>query len=296
MGTVVLELHLPCSVTDQPKPFEIMVVTDVVHGYVPLLISKKALVSMKGRIDFVRSLLQIEHWANIRLINLPSGHIALPAQPSRPEDVARAPLAKVGTLNGKAYVAHEEWGLTPISDEELKKVHLRLSRCSEFTLRNLLKAGHSVLDPEQITRIMRSCTRKGAVGRAKPPKVSGRMGKFNGGIMGIDLVYPFVGVREGATGRNYAALLIVDCLSRFALCSLIEDVRAATLINIPIDDWIRPLGKPRMIIMDHGPPGMFGGEWGDFPHTYAVKLAHAPQGEPYRNGLHERVVRSLKTA
>ena len=47
--------------------------------------------------------------------------------------------------------------------------------------------------------------------------------------------------------------------------------------------------------MDHLSPGMFGGEWGDFSHTYAIQLVHAPQGAPYQNGLCERVVRSLNT-
>ena len=74
------------------------------------------------------------------------------------------------------------------------------------------------------------------------------------------------------------------------------DVRSATLINTLVNDWIRPLGKPRRIILDHGSPGMYGGEWGDFPNTYAIQLVHATPGAPYQDGLFERVVRSMETA
>ena len=213
----------------------------------------------------------------------------------RKEENDSLPLEET-TLSEKIYPAHGDWGLPPIADAELGKVHLRVSHCSECTLRNLLKAGRRVLNPSEITRFLRSCVCKGVVGRVTRPKESGWMGKFNGEILGIDVVYPFVGVRQGVTGKNYVASLIVDCLPRFAMCSLIADAPSVTLINILVNDWIRALGKPRRPIMDHGPPGMFGGEWGDFPHTYAIQLVHAPQGAPYQNGLCERVDRSLKKA
>ena len=92
------------------------------------------------------------------------------------------------------------------------------------------------------------------------------------------------------------ALLIVDCLTRFSICSLVPDAKAITLISTILNDWVRPLGKPRRIIMGNGSPRTFGTEWAEFSHAYAIQLVHAPKAAPYQNGLAERVVRSLKEA
>lgn len=84
-------------------------------------------------------------------------------------------------------------------------------------------------------------------------------------------------------------------MARFAICSLIVDCKAVTLINILVNDWIRQLGKPRRIIMDNGSPGMFGTDWNDFSRSYAIQLVHAPRQTPYQNCLAERAVQSLKS-
>ena len=52
MGAVMLEMHLPCSVTNQPQPTNIKIATDVAHGDVPLLVSKKPLVATDGKLVF----------------------------------------------------------------------------------------------------------------------------------------------------------------------------------------------------------------------------------------------------
>ena len=56
------------------------------------------------------------------------------------------------------------------------------------------------------------------------------------------------------------ALPIVGCVTRISICPLIVDCKAGTLINIPVNDWVRELGKPRRIIMDNGAPGIFGAD------------------------------------
>ena len=92
------------------------------------------------------------------------------------------------------------------------------------------------------------------------------------------------------------ALRIVGCLTRFSICPLVADCKSVALISAILNDRIRQLGKPRRIIMDNGPPGMFGTDWGEFSHTYAIQLVHAPKSAPYQNGLAERVARSLNAA
>ena len=166
-------------------------------------------------------------------------------------------------------------------------------------MENLLRAGRRIVDPEQIRRISGKCTCRGDANRITPPKLTGRTSEFCGEVIGIDVVYPFVytaETRKDILGGSYPALLIADCLSRFAICSSIRDLREATLTSTLVSDWIRPLGKPRRIISDNGPPGMTGIEWGEFPHAFCIQLVRAPKETPQQNGLAERVVRSLKIA
>ena len=138
------------------------------------------------------------------------------------------------------------------------------------------------------------------VNRSTPPKISSWVARFNGEIIGVDVVRPFVdtkrrrfGHNDGVAGKNLTALLIVDCMARFDARFLVADCKTLTLITALLNDWIRTLGKPRRIIMDNGPPGMFGTEWGDFSHTYVIQLVNAPKSSPHQNGLTERVVRPL---
>lgn len=159
LGAVVLELQLPCAATNQPRPTTIKLVTDVVRGEVPLLIPKKALVSMKGKLDFVRPMLQIEHCVEIHMVNFPSGLIALPAHPPRCVK-GKGRLSQMRTQCKEMCIPRMRNAASPISDAEMAKVHLHVSHCSEFTLQNMLKAGHRVLGTEQITRVLRNSTCK----------------------------------------------------------------------------------------------------------------------------------------
>ena len=89
---------------------------------------------------------------------------------------------------------------------------------------------------------------------------------------------------------------MVNCLTLFAIFSLVKDFRAANLTSELMNDSIRPLGKPRMIIADNGPPGMTGQEWGDLPHAFCIQRAHSTTETPQQNGLMERASRSIKIA
>ena len=150
---------------------------------------------------------------------------------------------------------------TPVTDAQILKTPKLLAQRIEFAMNNILKAGARVVDMAQIRRVLRGGICKGVVGQVAPPKITGRLARCSDEINGSDVVYPIVGVAVGVSWGNYMALLIVGCVSRFAICSLIVDCKAVKLINIIIiNDRIRPIGKPRRIIMDAGPPGMFGNE------------------------------------
>ena len=230
----------------------------------------------------------------MQLKNLPSGHLSLSGTPSQSlgQDFTLT-TTKENALSGKLYPALQEQGLAAMSDEEVLKAHLLLSHCSAFALRNLMKAGPRRVDEDQLTRVLAGCTCLGVVRRATPPKLTGQSSKFCGEIIGLDVVYPLTVARSGVKGNVFPALLIVDCLSRFAICALLSNVRACTNTGVLLNDWIRHLGKPRRIICDNGPPGMTGVEWGDFARIYCIQISHAPKQAPQQNGLAERAARSI---
>ena len=301
LGKCNVTLYLLPSVTNANSPKSITVAVDVVPSEVPLLISKQSLEAMKGTLDFSKATLCILNGLTIHLKNLASGHISLPAVPQGEV----APQYRVDESSQSWPISVFTVGntneLIPVTDAELEKIHKHLAHCSEFTITNLLKAGMRVVDPIQIGRVLQKCSCHGLVNRITPPKISSWIARFNGEIIGIDVVHPFMDIKrrrfghnEGVTGKNLTALLVVDCMTRFAVCSLVTDCKPSTLITVLLNDWIRTLGKPRRIIMDNGSPGMFGTEWNDFSHTYVIQLINAPKSAPHQNGLTERVVRSLK--
>ena len=127
---------------------------------------------------------------------------------------------------------------------------------------NLLRSVHLVVNNEQTDRILSKCVRKGTMGRITPSKLTGRTSEFCGDVIGVEAVYHFVGTRTGIGGKQFQALLIADCLSRYSICSIIKDFRAVTHTPALMNDWIRPLGKHKRTISDNGPPEMTGRGWG----------------------------------
>lgn len=67
-------------------------------------------------------------------------------------------------------------------------------------------------------------------------------------------------------------------LVKFPICSLVKGIRAFNLTSTLLCDCILPLGKPRRIIADNGPPGAIGVGRGELSRAYCIKLVRAPQG------------------
>ena len=74
---------------------------------------------------------------------------------------------------------------------------------------NLFRSAGRVVGPAQIRKVIRHCICKGAVGRVTPPKITSWQTRFNGEIIAIDVVYPFVGIKDGVEGKHFLPLLIL---------------------------------------------------------------------------------------
>ena len=130
LGTCVLPITIFPGHANQTKEVALHVLADVVKADVPLLISKKTLVAMKGQLNFITSNLDIEDNVSIQLSTLHKGHLSLPGTcklmvnetPEHPTSVNVEPATSL-----KLYHVLGELGLTPISDADLIKAHCHLS-------------------------------------------------------------------------------------------------------------------------------------------------------------------------
>ena len=225
---------------------------------------------MQCQLNFTASSPSMEDNLIIQHTNLPSGHMSLPCNFTAPPpdtSMSESPMMskKSSTQPAlKLYPVLRGLGLAPISDVDLTKIHTQLSHCGAHTLGNLLRAWRTIVDREQIKRILGNCTCGGNLNRTDHPELTGRTSEFCGDVIGVDVVYPSVDTtetRKDMRCENFPALLIADRMSRCAICSLLKDLRAVTLNSTLMNDWIRPLGKPSRIIADIGSPGMTGREW-----------------------------------
>ena len=160
----------------------------------------------------------------------------------------------------------------------------------------MLKAAKVTATDEMITRLHAQCSCSGQATRATPPKISSWIAKFNGEIVGIDIVYPFSGSPPSKTCTKISALMMVCCLTRFCALSILPDLTAQTTSTVFMNDWVRFVGKPRRIILDAGSPGLMGKEWGQLSHVFRWQMISAPPRAPHQNGMLERTFRNLKIA
>ena len=143
---------------------------------------------MQGKLVFATAQLEIGGQVLVHLENFPSGHISLPAHPLCPE--LNPPHDFTDSAHLINYPTLTEPPLQPVTDSQLFKIHKHLSHSSEYALANLLRAGRRLADTAQIQRVLRGCSCHGVAGRIAPPKVTAWMARFNGEIIGVDVIQP----------------------------------------------------------------------------------------------------------
>ena len=79
----------------------------------------------------------------------------------------------------------------PLTEKQLLKIHLHVGHCSGNTLITLLRAGNRVVPYQAIMLMCDKCKCHAAVRRITPPAISSWQYKYNGEVVGVDIVYPF---------------------------------------------------------------------------------------------------------
>ena len=283
-GSCILFITLPPEVTNQASAQTLQLRVHVVKENIPLLISRESLAKLQATLNFRDSTLVIKERMIIQLCRTPSGHLMLPGR--RGESRSRNHVFEGDTILGnQVYAAVLDVPLPELSKEELKKLHLNLGHCSEHTLITMLRAAHISIPTEAIEQLYKECNCQAGVHRITAPNVSCWMSKYNGEVVGIDICYPFLESHPEVQGGKSPALIMVDSLSRYVNCSLIGKLTGENVLQTFLNDWVRPLGKPRRILMDNGGPGFKNKAWTDASGIFGWQIVMAPPQTQSQNGL-----------
>ena len=153
---------------------------------------------------------------------------------------------------------------------QLQKLHRQMGHCSKDSLLKLLVASKRRFLQSHLDQVYAKCKCQHTVDRITPPLVSSVLARRAGGIVAVDICYPFVRVdierqeeiKNYKPNTNYhsrlAALVMVCALARFTVCSLLPNLTGDCVAVTFMNDWVRFLGKPRRLISDSGGPGFTG--------------------------------------
>ena len=148
----------------------------------------------------------------------------------------------------------------------------------------------------KIAQLYRECNCQSGVRRLAPPNGPCGIAKYNGEVVAVDSCYPFADAHKEITnGGKFPALIMVDSLRRYVNCSSIPKVSVEYAEDAFLNDWVRPLGKPRRVLMDQGRPGFRSGSWTQASDIFGWQLVADPVRTHSQNGLDERAARSIRT-
>ena len=149
---MIIHVVAPSEFTREEIPYELRLQADVVDSQVHVLISKGAPVRLCATLGFATNSLAILNSTAITLITTGFGHLQLPSARQMKH------ISRSRTQDHGIYPVNTDPGKDTISYEELKKIHLRLGHCSEFTLRNMLQAAKIAVPDAMIRRMLAQCT------------------------------------------------------------------------------------------------------------------------------------------
>ena len=130
---------------------------DVVRANVPLLIEKKTLLALSGELEFARSIWAVQGNVGNHLAHLQSGNLCLPCK--SPISLTQDSVTAKDTPYKLSPVRQDHRPIS-MSDADILKVHLHVSRCSIRELKELL-AGHRAMGEAQLKRVVEGRTCRG---------------------------------------------------------------------------------------------------------------------------------------
>ena len=129
LGMAIVELQIPKEFASTGKPLDLSIYADVVDSQVPLLLSKWTRTSLQSKMEFTSNKMKVISDIAATLIHTGGGHLQLPDGKKPTQEAAEMVKKK------HIYPWNTDPGSETISYGALKKIHLHLGHCSEFTLK-----------------------------------------------------------------------------------------------------------------------------------------------------------------
>ena len=282
LGHVILAVKVPAN---NGGEITFRLLTDVVAGKVPLLISHGSLCRAKCVLDFNKSELMCDG-KPVALKVTPRGHIYLPMLPS----VDAQNLKRVLVMNDE----DNKCNLFPVETEkldliQLKRLHIQLGHASTNTMLRILSQAKLDTSTDALGKMIKSCgCDQTKFGYQRPLIHSNRPLKC-GAHVALDIFFPIP-----ATAMRIPWLLMICMLSRFALTAPLDSHKPEHLIDTFFCTWCQSMGKPARIISDHG-RSFQGAEWDRFLTAFNIEHVMHSVRTPHENGIAERAIALIKT-
>ena len=95
------------------------------------------------------------------------------------------------------------------------------------------------------------------------------------------------------TGEQHTVLTIVDQFTRFTMCEVLRDAKAATVWRAFEHNWIAHCDAPSLLICDNGSE-FVGADFVSECGALGIRVMHTAAGAPWQNGVAERAGASVK--
>ena len=272
LGKIILAL----PVHDERKTGQettVFVPADVVACPIPCLLSRPALETLKGTINFHTNRVESPSFAQTLAIE-PSGHIRLRlTNPPTLVDQGPSSSRQPGSPTRK-FPTFAEWPSEiqdtftgtegTITKEQIKKLHLQFNHASEGILERIIKGAGLSATKDDIIDITRECQCHTPGNRPQRPVTSSFQAKFPGQVVHMDVFFPAL-----IDAKNRPYLLIVDNMTRLTISIKLGHQTGTYILHKFITHWVTPFGVPQQLYTDAG-KAFTHKDWQEWTNLYGI--------------------------
>ena len=249
---------------------------DLVNCRIPLLISRRSLVSMSAIIDFSSSQIQINS-AAIQAKVSSSGHLLLTLHPVHPAIVRSSQSNVIFAAEEEICAQQEDSEDMRLSESEILRVHNQLGHASFSALKKLFRLSKRTVSEQTILNALKSCTCRRIDENVQHPILTKYVPDFPGHTLFVDLCFPV------NRDRAYPCLLMVDALTRFCSAKVMKTVSQDDTVAVLLENWFQWIGVPKKIVCDAG-TNFQGRLWSNLSSIYGITLVYAPTHGQFQMG------------
>ena len=152
-------------------PIRLVLMLDLIDSPAPLLLPRRCLARMRGKLDFSTNEIQIDSGVEIATFVSSGGHILLPIQPASVPLLKTCSSASIYSVGNLDHSVDEEMidsplentdneapGASELSSEDVLKIHRQLGHASRSSLSRLIKLSKRKCTDQSIAEALRKCS------------------------------------------------------------------------------------------------------------------------------------------